>query len=562
MRLTSLSGGTFAFCVLAIVVACGGGSDDDDDAPISCTGNADCVSENPCLIGRCGLDGICAFQPAPTGPAPNEQEGDCKRATCRDGQPMYTNDDSDVLDDDEPCTDDTCENGVPMNTLSEDGSSCDVGSGSGVCQQGTCIVLCTESNAASQCDDDDPCTADVCVPCDDEVCNGQGQCGHEAADGEGPDDGNECTTDLCEGGEPVHEPAPVSTACTDGGNVCNAAGDCVECANDDDCADFPVRNCYVPVCDSGECVEALAEEGTIATGADVAGDCRSPVCGSSGSYTNEIDDEDVPDDENPCTVDSCMDGYAMHVPADTFTSCGDGGEVCSQNSECCTPVVLEDDGDLVALRVNYLQGDYFLATFDTMTGASADVASLGISPEHIAHDPTTGHVFYQTGSAVGMLADCGDAELSGIVLPANDTTTPLNFPSAIAWDSGADRLFVVGESTGGVLYTYDPAALEWTEHGTLSSFYPIAAAYLASSDKLYMAASSWASSVRRYSATGTFEADVALTPTLVGTSINHVQIRGSGSSLYYIIQGYDGLNNFYSFAEVNPATGETNVIFP
>jgi hypothetical protein len=567
MRLSSLSGGTFALCLLALAAACSGGSDDDDEAAVPCTGNADCVPENPCTIGRCGLDGVCAFQAGPDGPAPSELEGDCKRATCRDGVPTYSNDNTDVFDDEEPCTDDTCVNGMPANPISEDGSSCDIGSGSGVCQQGTCRVLCVEGNAASQCNDDDMCTNDVCVPCEDDNCFGQGQCAHEPADGEGPTDNNDCTTDRCQAGEPVHEPAPVGTPCASGGgNVCNAAGDCVDCATGEDCADFEVSNCYVAVCNDGQCDEEPAPQGTIEAGADTVGDCHSPVCSGTGSMINQIDDEDVPDDLNPCTEDSCMDGYAQHLTATSGTSCGAGNQLCNVYGACCTPFVHDDASDVLAMRLNF-QTQYSritaLASFDVTDGSTADLADLQGNPDQIVHDPVSGQVFYVTSSEMGLLADCGSTVLEAVALPAPDTATPLSVATALAWDSDVGRVLLASMGGSGTLYGYNPVDNSWGERGDLNNFDPLAASYFSSTSKLYMAGTyDWATTLYRFTPNGLLEDTVTLVDPLVGSTTTHVQIRESGSSLYYILYGHDGLNAFYSFAQVNPATGATTVLFP
>ncbi len=571
MRLSSLSGGTFALCLLTLAAACSGGSDDDDEPAMPCMANADCVPENPCTIGRCGLDGLCAFQAGPDGPAASELEGDCRRATCRDGVPTFTNDNTDVFDDEEPCTDDICVNGMPANPISDDGSSCEIGSGSGLCQQGTCLVLCVPGNAASQCDDDDICTEDVCLPCEDDNCFGQGQCAHEPADGEGPTDNNECTTDRCEAGEPVYEPAPVGTPCASGGgHVCNAGGDCVDCATGADCADFEVSNCYVAVCNDGQCEEEPAPQGTIDEDADTVGDCHSPVCSGTGSMINQIDDEDVPDDLNPCTDDLCTDGYAQHTYAETGTSCGAGNEICNLFAVCCTPFVHNDATDVLAMRLTY-QAQFSrtsaLASFDVTDGSTVDLAELQGNPEQIVHDPVSGQVFYMTTSEMGLLADCGSTVLEGVALPPPDTATPLSSPGALAWDGDVGRVLLA--STGGIgfgsgaLYGFDPSDGSWGERGSLADFDAIAASFFSSTSKLYMADYfDWTTTLSRFSANGVFEGTVALVDPLVVPTTTHLQIRESGSSLYYILYGHDGLNAFYSFAQVNPATGATTVLFP
>jgi hypothetical protein len=564
MRLSSLSGGALVFCLVALAVACGG-DDDKDNAPLSCTGNADCISSNPCQVGTCGDNDLCTFEAASDGPAPLDVEGDCRRAYCTDGRPEYTPDDSDVADDDEACTDDYCDDGVPRHTVSANGSSCSVGNGSGVCTQGTCLILCVAANAASQCDDDDPCTEDLCVPCDAEACRGLGQCDHAPGNGAGPDDFNDCTIDYCEEGTPIHEPAPAATPCASGGSVCNAAGDCVQCVADEDCAGMDVSTCYVPVCDNGLCDEELAPDGTVPETADTPGDCHRPICSGTGSVTTEVYDDDVPDDMNPCTVESCLDGNPVYESLDPGASCGDSGEICSNYAECCTPFVHDAEADtVVALRLAYTSvytRTAQIAAFDVAGGSSVDLATVDDGVEQIIHDPVSGQVFYVTSFDFGVLADCNDTELTGITLTP-DTTTTLSNPTTVALDTSADEVLVGSWDSTGILYSYDPADPDWTELGDLNGFYAVAGSYFSGDDKLYLADSSWPTTLARHTPGGVFEGAVSLSPALESTSILHTQIRESGSSLFYILYGHDSINPVYRFVAVDPTDGTSTPIFP
>jgi len=57
-----------------------------------------------------------------------------------------------------------------------------------------------------------------------------------ADDADLPDDGQECTEDLCNQGTPSNPPLPAETACSqDQGVVCNGEGECVECYSNDHC---------------------------------------------------------------------------------------------------------------------------------------------------------------------------------------------------------------------------------------------------------------------------------------------------------------------------------------
>ncbi|WAS98072.1 hypothetical protein [Nannocystis punicea] len=60
--------------------------------------------------GQGGLDSVLADDP------PNQVPGDCQRFVCDQGDAVVMLDASDVPDDDNDCTDDTCEDGTPTNT--------------------------------------------------------------------------------------------------------------------------------------------------------------------------------------------------------------------------------------------------------------------------------------------------------------------------------------------------------------------------------------------------------------------------------------------------------------
>jgi hypothetical protein len=167
-------------------------------------------------------------------------------------------------------------------------------------------------------------------------------------------------------------------------------------------------------------------------------------------------------------------------------------------------------------------------------------------------------VFYLSGSSFGVLADCGDNALAGVVLPEPDTLTPLSNPAALAYDTESGEVLLASLGGVGTLYAYDPSDGSWTERGGLNNFDAIAGSYFSGDDKLYLASATWATSLSRFSATGVFEATVTPNPALTPNGSDHVQIRESGASLYYIQQSY----GYYSFSALVPATGAVTVIAP
>ena len=78
-----------------------------------------------------------------------------------------------------------------------------------------------------------------------------------------------------------------------------------------------------------------------------------------------------------------------------------------------------------------------------------------------------------------------------------------------------------------------------------------------------MASATWTTTLSRFTPDGVAEDDVTLTPSLVDSSgTTHVHIREFGSSLYYILQGHDGFDSYYSFVQVDPSDGTTTIVYP
>ncbi len=549
----------------AAAAACGG-DDKDDDKPVACTTDVDCITpDKPCAIGTCAESGTCTYESAPDGAAVTDVEGDCRHATCVGGIPKFTTDNSDFTDDDDPCTQDSCVDGQPRHAPQENGSLCRIGSGSGTCQQGACLILCTDGNAATQCDDDDQCTTDVCIDCDLMECRGLGRCSHGLADGAGPDDFNDCTTDLCQNGEPVHEPAPATTPCSVGGNVCNAIGECVDCIADVDCEGQSVQTCFVPICADGICDSGPAPKGSMPPDTDVVGDCHAPVCSGTGSLTNVIDDSDVPDDGSVCTLESCLDGVPQYTYADAGTSCGDSGQICNEQGECCSEYVYPGAaGDMLAIRYAYVsQYSYtpYLTKFAPATGVTTDIAALDLDPTQIAFAPATKKIYFMDSAGVGVLASCGGTQLEALTLPEPDTATALSVPAALAFDTTDDQVLLASSGGAGVLYGYAPASGAWSEIASMDNVDVVAGTYDGTAELLYMADATWSTTLFPYTTAGVAQTAITLTSTLSTTGISSVQLRAAGDYVYYILQGYD-FGSYFQFIELDPATGIPNQIYP
>ncbi|WP_437717285.1 VCBS repeat-containing protein [Sorangium sp. So ce448] len=94
------------------------------------------------------------------------------------------------------------------------------------------------------------------------------------------DDGNPCTDELCDDGQPVHRPTRVGVACSTGGTRCDGRGRCVECLARTDCAgaDDP---CRPRSCVEGRCAVGVAPEGAACNDGDACtlnDTCRAGAC--------------------------------------------------------------------------------------------------------------------------------------------------------------------------------------------------------------------------------------------------------------------------------------------
>jgi hypothetical protein len=331
-----------------------------------CFVDAECDDENPCTVDSC-TSGACSTGPAPDGDAEEQTDGDCKRTVCTGGVRSDVADSGDPADDGEDCTLDSCVNGAAVHKPKLEDSPCRLGGGSGTCKSGRCLVLCTPTTARTQCNDNKPCTEDACLPCTAAECAGKGMCVNQGLSGmaspgapqktgdcherrcvEGededvvdnydvPNDGKECTRDVCNAGIPVNEPLPAGTECTSSSDyVCDGAGKCVQCLTVADCTLTP-SPCATPSCENGSCTRTPLPAGTpVPESEQTPGDCRRATCDGTTGYTYEPDPNDLVDDDNPCTTDRCVGTALERTRAPAGTTCGTG-RICTSSGSCCQP---------------------------------------------------------------------------------------------------------------------------------------------------------------------------------------------------------------------------------
>ncbi|MBI5609035.1 MAG: hypothetical protein HY902_09155 [Deltaproteobacteria bacterium] len=252
-------------------------------------------------------------------------------------------------DDNNPCTEDKCGTAGTCEHVSSDGASCSDGN---ACITGaTCAGGKCTGGKPKVCDDNNPCTADACLPAKG--------CTYTDDDGAGCSDSDSCTVDdkclggkckgapmtcgaddcnnaKCIGGECTAAPKLSGLKCDDGdactsATTCNGKGLCSggEITNCDD-----ANACTTDSCDSKQgCLHDLATAPCSDNDACTVGDAC--VGGTCNPGTGK-----VCDDGNGCTADLCnpIDGACAATP--TADPCSDGN-ACTVGDACaagkCVP---------------------------------------------------------------------------------------------------------------------------------------------------------------------------------------------------------------------------------
>jgi plastocyanin len=270
-----------------------------------CQAATDCpASTVECKVPSCTV-GVCGVTDLVVGAAATMQTaGDCKKRLC-DGMGGVTvaTDDTDVPDDKNVCTADTCTGGVAANTAVAPTASgqCMVSGAKGVCGDpaGGAKGTCVECNVAADCASN--------------VCGTNNKC-LAAACGDTVKNGTE--TDVDCGGS--CSPCPI-------GKACLAPADCQS------------KACSGNVCQPS-CTDGIQNQGE--ADVDCAGPCAkcgpSKKCGTGADCAGGLCDATA----HTCTP-TCTDGAKNN--AETDVDCGGGtcgacglGKACAQPSDCAS----------------------------------------------------------------------------------------------------------------------------------------------------------------------------------------------------------------------------------
>ena len=256
MRSTCLIIGSALLLLIAVPVACGGGSIGPSGSSstsgttgsggggIKCATSEDCPGGDTLCAVRTCEDQVCGRKILMAGmPLPAQTYGDCKVAKCDSigNLDKAAPDDTDVYDDGNPCTVDTCDKGVPSNLPNM----------MAMCGDMTAPGVCNASGACAECIDDTQCTANATKP----KCTTAGKCVPDTCLDK-MKTGDE--TDVDCGGKTC---VPLMGLCISGQH-CKAASDCES-----------------RVCKSGTCAAAICTDG-VKNGDETDVDCGGacPAC--------------------------------------------------------------------------------------------------------------------------------------------------------------------------------------------------------------------------------------------------------------------------------------------
>lgn len=321
---------------VALNTACGAGGMLYCDAAgqcVGCTDDTQCGMPTTCSMPVCNA-GTCATNFISAGTAtPNQTAGDCQEEQCDGiGGTKMVAATLDIENDNNPCTNDTCNGSTPVHDNTPSGSACSNGGTGQLCNgAGTCVECLDGSQCMSG-----VCTAQACAApaCNDTVKNGT-------------------ETDVDCGGS--------CSGCANG-KVCNVNNDCTSTV----CS---MNVCVASVCGDSRVtgMETCDDTGTAdgdgcsATCAVEAGwECTGqpstchPSCGDSTADPGELCDDGNTLDLDGCSATCTVEpGFiCTGTPSFCVSSCGNGavdaGETCDDNNtidgDGCSSVCVTEPG--------------------------------------------------------------------------------------------------------------------------------------------------------------------------------------------------------------------------
>ena len=315
---------------------CGGTCDGDCDPGMTCVATkcqpvacdiAACDDDDPCTEDTCDPSGACAHAPA-EGPCddgdPCTSDDACAEGLCIAGAP--TN-----CDDMNLCTDDSCDPATGCTTTNnavgcDDGNACTTGDtcAGGVCNGGTSVV----------CNDGKVCTDDVCDPASGcKTTNNTAACD----DGNACTQGDTCAAGACQPGSTVacDDGAPCTDDSCDPGTGCTFTNNAAPC--DDGSACTVGDACAAGTCKGGAAVTCNDSLPCTDDSCDPASGCKfvnnAAACDDGSACTLgdscaggacQAGSPVICDDSNPCTDDLCLPAVGCTTTPLTGPTCGVG----------------------------------------------------------------------------------------------------------------------------------------------------------------------------------------------------------------------------------------------
>jgi hypothetical protein len=224
-----------------------------------------------------------------------------------------------VCDDDNPCTQDICDvDGTCLHPAAEVVTLPQV---DGDCKENQC-----DGTELVEVADPGDLPIEVPADCKQPACNGTTPGTTPDINDVPVDDGNVCTTEQCTA---AGEPETVNNTLPCGrGDMFQCANGTCSCNDAADCTDF-MGPCAMPTCEMSACVPNYLAAGTQVGDDGTDGNCLGSFCnGMTHTAMVGSDPADVPaDDANPCTTAACVNDVPTqaNVPADT---------ACPGNNQC------------------------------------------------------------------------------------------------------------------------------------------------------------------------------------------------------------------------------------
>jgi hypothetical protein len=208
-----------------------------------------------------------------------------------------------------------------------------------VCQRGSCVQQPVSDSVVPE----QPAGDCEVITCRE----GREQRASDPSDEE--DDDNDCTTDTCDGSATTHVPVEDGEVCFSGSTQGSCvAGQCSVTCSDFDLSMCPGSNdpCEQRGCKNNECTLTPVNGPPVLDVMDDAGDCRQPFC-TDGVLGEANDDGDAVEDDNECTIDSCLDGVPQLELASEGTACSRPGGAgrCTAAGECVECLEVSDCAD-------------------------------------------------------------------------------------------------------------------------------------------------------------------------------------------------------------------------